>query len=386
MTARWSFPRATEEAQELSSSLRIQRVVAELLVARGYRTAEAARAFLNPSLAALPDPLELRDMGAALARLQRAIRDGEKIQIHGDYDVDGATSTVILKRAIELAGGQASYRIPNRLREGYGMHRDTVDQAAADGVTLIVSVDTGIRACEVVDHARMHGIDVIVTDHHLPEAELPRAVAVVNPNRADCTYVTKNLCGAGVAFKLVQALLSGLGWPPAKLERVLESFLKLVAIGTVADVVPLTGENRIIVRHGLRALAVRKNPGLEALFEVAGLRNGPPTASQIAFRIAPRINAAGRMADANDVVELFLTPDVERARSIAAQLHQWNADRQQAEAGIVEEVVALCAEQPVGDADGALVFCAPRLASRRAWHCREPVGGALLAPGVRAQH
>ena len=310
----------------------------------------------------MPDPLALRDMDRALARLRQAIQANEKIQIHGDYDVDGTTSTVILKRAIELAGGQATYRIPNRLREGYGLHRGTVEEAAADGVTLIISVDTGIRAAQVVEHARAFGIDVIVTDHHLPEAELPRAVAVVNPNRADCTYAGKNLCGAGVTFKLVQALLGTLEWPPDKLHRVLASFLKLVAIGTVADVVPLTGENRIIVRFGLRGLATRKNPGLDALFQVAGLSSGSPTANQIAFRIAPRINAAGRMANAAEVVELFLTSDAERARAIAQQLHEWNAERQGEEARVVEEIIAACTLEPLGDADGGLVFCAPN------WH------------------
>jgi single-stranded-DNA-specific exonuclease len=356
------LPPPRQAARALVSELGVSLTLAELLIARGYNSAASAREFLHPSLAMLPDPLGLRDMDLALARLLRAIRNREKIQIHGDYDVDGTTSTVIIKRAIEIAGGEASYRIPNRLREGYGMHRDTVEAAAAMGVTLIISVDTGIRAGEVVEHARSFGIDVIVTDHHLPETELPRAVAVVNPNRADCTYAGKNLCGAGVAFKLVQALLSTLPWPAEKLHRVLESFLKLVAIGTVADVVPLTGENRVIVRYGLRGLAVRKNPGLEALFDVAGMKGGSPTAGQVAFRIAPRINAAGRMADAGEVVEMFLTADAARARAIAAQLHEWNAERQGEEARIVEEVLAACALEPVGDADGSLVFCAEN------WH------------------
>ncbi len=360
--ARWVFPHPDAGAAALAQALGVAVPVAQILIARGYREPDNARRFLDPRLADLGDPLQLRDMDVALERLLRAIATGEKIQIHGDYDVDGTTSTVVLKRAIELAGGTVSYRIPNRFQDGYGMHSSTVDQAAAEGVSLIISVDTGIRAGAVVEHARSRGIDVIVTDHHLPESSLPAALAVVNPNRADCGYPEKTLCGVGVAFKLVQALLATLPWPPEKLERVLESFLKLVAIGTVADVVPLTGENRIIVRHGLRGLAHVKNAGLRALMEVAGIKAGAPTAGQVAFRIAPRINAAGRMADAGEVVELFLTADAARAKEIAARLHAWNAERQGEEARIVDEVLAACVAAPVGDSDGGLVFCA------EGWH------------------
>ncbi len=222
---------------------------------------------------------------------------------------------------------------------------------------LIVSVDTGIRANDVVRHAAQFGIDVIVTDHHLPEAELPPAVAVLNPNRPDCGYPDKNLCGAGVAFKLLQALLDNFGMEPARRSRLLESLLKLVAIATVADVVPLTGENRVIVKRGLAGLGTVKNPGLRALLDVSGLAPGEtPSAGQVAFRIAPRINAAGRMASASDVIEMFLTDDEERAKSLAAQLHDLNKDRQQTEAEIAHAIFEQCLEQPVTDHDAALVF------------------------------
>ena len=227
-------------------------------------------------------------------------------------------------------------------------------------MSLIISVDTGIRAAEVVRRASELSIDVIITDHHLPEAELPPALAVLNPNRPDCDYPEKNLCGVGVAFKLVQALLAGLDWPKDKLRRVLESFLKLVAIGTVADVVPLTGENRIIVKHGLGGLRDVRNPGLRALLEVAGFTGGSaPSATQVAFRIAPRMNAAGRMATANDVIEMLLTADVKRARALAEQLHTLNAERQKTEANIIETILEECARVPVDDAQAALVFSAP---------------------------
>jgi single-stranded-DNA-specific exonuclease len=324
-----------------------------LLVARGCDTAISARKFLRPAWEDLHSPSELRDMPAAVDRLLRAIHSGERIEIHGDYDVDGTTSTVILKTAIEMAGGKCTFCIPHRLRDGYGMQLVAVERAATAGVTLIVSVDTGIRANAVVERARELGIDVVITDHHLPETELPRAVAVVNPNRSDCGYPNKGLCGVGVAFKLVEALLSRLNWDAAKLRRVLDSFLKLVAIGTVADVVPLRGENRAIVKLGLAGLKTVTNPGLRALLDAAGVQAGAsPTARQVGFQIAPRINAAGRMASADRVVELFFTRDEVRAREIAAELQSLNTERQAEEAEIVE----FCLSQPVDEAHFALVL------------------------------
>jgi len=286
-------------------------------------------------------------------RLERAIRAGEKILIYGDYDVDGTTSVVILTKAIEIAGGAATYHIPHRLKDGYGMRSEVVEAAAASGVKLIVSVDTGIRAAEVVGRANELGIDVVVTDHHLPESALPPAIAVLNPNQPACPYPEKNLCGAGVAFKLVQALLARLGWPAAKLRNYAESFLKLAAIATVADVVPLTGENRVIVSHGLAGLRDVRNPGLRALLDVAGFTGSrTPTARQVAFQLAPRINAAGRMDHAQAAVEMFLTGDPGRARELAQQLHEQNTDRQQTEA----EVREICEKVEVDPAAAALVY------------------------------
>jgi single-stranded-DNA-specific exonuclease len=362
--ARWLFPASNEApAAELARTLHIHPLTARVLAARGFTDPSEARRFLSPSLHHLHDPLLLAGMREAVARIRVAIAAREKILIYGDYDVDGATSVVILKKAIEMAGGKADFHVPHRLRDGYGMRAEVIETAAGRGVSLIVSVDTGIRAGEVVRGARERGIDVIVTDHHLPEAALPPAIAVLNPNRADCTYPDKNLCGAGVAFKLVQALIATLEWPAAKKARVLESFLKMVAIATVADVVPLTGENRIIVKHGLAGLGSVHNPGLKALLEVAGFRDGAvPTAGQVAFRVAPRINAAGRMASAEDVVQLFLTSDPERARAIAAQLHQLNQERQDTEAEIVQAILEECERVPVSAAQAALVFCG------RDWH------------------
>jgi single-stranded-DNA-specific exonuclease len=357
-TTQWLLPTLDPETvKELAGALRIQPLTARVLAARGLTDPDAAKSFLTPQLEHLHSPALLTGMPEALERLRAAIAAHEKILIYGDYDVDGTVSVVILKKAIELAGGQASFHVPHRLKDGYGMRADVIERAAAMGVRLIISVDTGIRAGEVVQGARELGIDVIVTDHHLPEAELPPALAVLNPNRRDCHYPDKNLCGAGVAFKLVHALLATLGWPEEKVARMLKSFLKLVAVATVADVVPLLGENRIIVKYGLEGLHRVHNPGLRALLEVSGLLDGrAPNARQVAFQIAPRINAAGRMDDAQNVIRMFLTDDPEQARALASQLHSLNLERRDTEAEIVKLVLAECASAPVTDDQSSLVF------------------------------
>jgi single-stranded-DNA-specific exonuclease len=350
-------------ASELAAALNIAPLAARVLSARGFHDAESARRFLHPSLDDLHDPYLLKSMPEAVARLRRAIELKEPILLYGDYDVDGTSAVVILKKGLDLLGAIASFHVPHRLRDGYGMKSEVVDAAAAAGVNLIVSVDTGIRANDVVRHAAQFGIDVIVTDHHLPESELPPAVAVLNPNRADCSYPEKNLCGAGVALKLMDALVTASGWDAVKRARLIESLLKLVAIATVADVVPLTGENRVIVKLGLAGLRNVRNPGLRAILDVSGLADGDtPSARQVAFQVAPRINAAGRMASASDVIEMFLTEDAGRAQALAAQLHDLNFDRQQTERTIVDAIFEQCIAQPVTDLDCALVFAA------EGWH------------------
>ena len=338
-------------------------LAAKVLIARGYRDAASAREFLAPTAADLHDPFLLTDMSRAADRLALAVKSRESILLYGDYDVDGTSALIILKTAIELAGGQAACHVPHRILDGYGMKSEVVEEAAQNGVKLIVSVDTGIRANEVVKHATALGIDVIVTDHHLPEAELPPALAVLNPNRRDCQYPEKNLCGAAVALKLASALMTTLAWDPAKRDRILESLMKLAAIATVADVVPLTGENRVIVKRGLEGLRSVKNPGLRSLLDVAGFEDGvAPSARQVAFQIAPRINAAGRMASARDVLDLFTTTDPAHARAIAQQLHDLNKDRQDTEAEMTRAIQEQCLAQPVADCDAALVFFA------EGWH------------------
>ena len=362
--ARWLIPRIDgQQARRLAAALGVSPAAARVLLHRGYGDAEVARRFLRPSLEDLHDPRLMLGLEPALERLRCAIAAREKILLYGDYDVDGTTAVVILQTALELAGGQAGFHIPHRLKDGYGMQTDVVERAASEGFTLLVSVDTGIRAGEVVRRAAELGIDVIVTDHHPPDAELPPALAVLNPKQPGCSYPEKDLCGVGVAFKLVQALLGSLGWPPEKLARMLQSFLKLVAIGTVADVVPLTGENRVLVKHGLAELRAVRNPGLRALLEVAGFAPGDvPTAGQVAFRIAPRLNAAGRMAEADRVIRLLTTADEAEARRIAGELHALNAERQQTESEIVRVILEACLLLPVTDRQAALVF------TGRDWH------------------
>ena len=362
--SRWlPAPLDADAAQRLAEELQITGPAARVLWSRGYRTAAAAHEFLNPKMADLHDPRLMLGMARAVERIQEAIARQEKILLYGDYDVDGTMSVVLMTKTLELTGGQSTYYVPHRLKEGYGMRPEVIDRAAADGVKLIVSVDTGIRANEVVKHAASLGIDCIVTDHHLPEAEIPPAVAVLNPNQPACPYPNKELCGAGVTLKLAQALMAAAGLAPERQQRLLESFLKLTAIATVADVVPLTGENRVIVRHGLAGLDRTPNIGLRALLDVSGFAPGAtPTARQIGFQVGPRINAAGRMAYAGDVIELMLKADRARAQEIATELDNLNRERQETEAAMVQAILELVDQEPVTDEQAALVF------SGEGWH------------------
>lgn len=363
--ARWTVSGSSpEDIAALARDLGVHRLLAGVLTARGVKTQQEARLFLRPPLSSLHNPLLMRDMDRAVERISRAIEATEPILLYGDYDVDGTSSIVILKTALRLLNANVEFHVPHRLKDGYGMRSEAIEEAARKGIKLIVSVDTGIRAAEVVRQARGLGIDVIVTDHHLPDAELPPAAAVLNPNRPDCLYPEKNLCGAGVTFKLIQALFERSPlFTGDRCKRLLDSFLKLVAIATIADIVPLTGENRVIVQRGLAGLRQVNNAGLRALLGISGLGSGvAPSSHQIAFQIAPRINAAGRMASARDVIDLFLTDDETRAADLARQLDLLNRERQQAEAEIVESILAQCDVAGIGDESAALVF------AESGWH------------------
>jgi len=313
--------------------------LARLLIRRGITDPDSAARFLFPSLDHLHAPEEMLGLCAAVDRLGAAVERKEPILIYGDYDVDGTMAVIILKTAIELCGGAAGFHVPHRIREGYDLRDDVIERAAAAGVRLIISVDMGIRAFAPAETAKRLGIDLIVTDHHLPGPDgVPRALTVVNPNQAGCQYPYKQLCGAGVAFKVAQGLMQRRLDEKDQL-RMLRSFMKVVAIATIADSVPLTGENRVFARLGLDALRRAVNPGLKALLEVAQISTKrPPTSTEVAFRIAPRINAAGRMDVARDVIELFSVKDPVRARELAAKLDRLNADRQEEERRILRAV------------------------------------------------
>lgn len=349
-------------------ALGVSPLLARLLAARGWSEIEAVTEFLYPRLEHTHSPWLMLGMKPAVARILRAVAAGERIRILGDYDVDGTIATVILRQALKTLGAEVSYELPERLGHGYGLRPETFEQAAADGVTLAITVDNGIREHPALERARELGIDVIVTDHHLPQAggvaqphqaarppmeTLPAAVAIVNPHQAGCAYPDKNLCGSGVAFKLAQALLERSGklegsWPAA-----LRSYLKLVAIATVADAVPLLGENRVFTRFGLEGLQRPVNPGLRALL---GLAMAPGkarvTSRDVAFGLAPRLNAAGRMGAADRVVELFSAPAAE-ADGMAQALELLNQERQQCCARILAEIEA----RELGEPQGVQVIC-----------------------------
>ena len=328
----------TDQVAELARVLNVSPTLAALLISRGSTDELSAQTFLKPSYDQLKDPYLMLGMSEAVARLLSAIDNEEPILVYGDYDVDGTTGTAVLLRALNLLGARTGFHVPHRFTEGYGIRQDALERAFAEGYRLVISVDCGIRAHEPLYWARDNGLDVIITDHHLPdEGEgVPPAYCVLNPNQVGCAYPDKTLAGVGVAFKLVTALFRARGR-----DSQINAFLKIVAIGTVADVAKLTGENRTIVALGLKDLATATNPGLRALMEVSGCGDGSGmTAYDIGFRIGPRINAAGRMDAARAVVELFSTRDPNEARRLAKHLDERNQERKEVQRQIVELAIS----------------------------------------------
>ena len=334
VSPRWD-PVACDEAAAivLATALGVSPVVARLLCQRGLGDPEMAGRFLNPSLDHLHDPMMLADMGVAVDRIMAAIARKERIAVHGDYDVDGVTSTVILRRALEMLGADVVHFIPERLKDGYGLQPAAIERLHADGVALVVSVDCGIRGADAARRARELGVDLIITDHHEPDTELPPALAVINPKRHDCSYPDKYLAGVGVAFKLVHALCRRAGR-----ESLVQGFIKIAAIGTLAVVVPLVGENRVIAKLGLDLLSRGPHKvGLRALLDVSGLTGKTIDSYHISFMLAPRVNAAGRMSTPDIATRLLLAADetmAEEARQLAMQLDSENVRRQGEEAEI----------------------------------------------------
>lgn len=336
MRKHWVIAKHNADAvNKLANELGVRPLISALLIARGYDTAASSSRFLNPSSTHLHEPLLLKGMAFAVDRIQRAVENREKILIWGDYDVDGTTGTVLLREMLSLLGAESGFHVPDRFTEGYGINIPALEKAKADGYSLVISVDCGTTAVEEIDRANSIGLDVIITDHHLPRSgeKLPLAVALINPNQPDCPYPDKDLAGVGVAFKLAHALLREYG-----LEREVPRFLKIAAIGTVADVVHLTGENRAIVALGLTDLPKTENFGLKALMEISDCRS-EMTSYHIGFRIGPRINAAGRMDVARHVIELFESTNFNDARRLAALLDSRNRDRQKIQQEITDQAL-----------------------------------------------
>jgi single-stranded-DNA-specific exonuclease len=347
-----------EAAAGLAREARIPVVLAELLLARGVTGAAEAHRFLNPEYEHLHDPKLMLGMSAAVERLERAIEAREPVLLYGDYDVDGTSAVVLLKTAIEMLGGRVSFHVPHRLREGYGMQSSVLEAAYAEGVRLVVTVDTGMRAVAEAETAKRLGLDLIITDHHLPDAgdATPEALVILNPNQRGCSYPEKGLCGAAIALKLAQALLERRD-PVRMREKLLPSFLKIAAIATIADAVPLKGENRTIAALGLRELRRPAGAGLRALFAVAGLDPASKelTGYDVGFRLAPRINAAGRMDVASEVIELFTTRDSARATELANKLERLNRERRDTEAAALTAIDARLETDEELNADRLLV-------------------------------
>jgi single-stranded-DNA-specific exonuclease len=342
----------------LAERLHLPEALAALLVQRGQSDVESARHYLRPALGDLSDPFILAGMGQAVEAITAAVRAGDTIMVHGDYDVDGQCATAVLTRALHAAGADVVPFVPHRLRDGYDFGAAGLNAARAAGASLVITCDCGITAVETVQEARAVGIGVVVTDHHLPGDELPPAIAVVDPQRPDDVSGLTSLCGTGIAFKLVQALVPALNLP-VNLPYYL---LDMVALATVADVVPLQGENRILVKHGLKLLAESNWPGVRALVEACGLGNREIRAGHLGFILGPRLNAAGRIGDAADGLRLLLSDNMEEATGLARRLEGLNTERQALDQRILDE--ALGQVEQIGDLgrDASFVLAA------EGWH------------------
>lgn len=350
----WKTARPDPEGRAALERAGIHPLVARVLCVRGIRDAQQAEEFLSVRKEPLHDPAQMKDMDRAARRIHLALERGETIAVYGDYDVDGITATCLLTRMLTDLGGQVIPYIPARLEEGYGLNKDAIRNLADRGVRLIVTVDCGITAVDEVIWAQSLGVDVVVTDHHECKQHIPPAAAVVNPHRPDCPYPFKGLAGVGVALKLAMMLVG-----PEDAPRVLEEFCDLAAIGTVADVMPMVGENRTIVQQGLKALERPGRLGLSMLVQEAGLDNRPLNSVSIGYALAPRINAAGRMGRAEVAVELLLARDAGRATQLARELCRLNRERQTVEQAIFQDSERLLDQTPQ---KGAIVLADP------SWH------------------
>lgn len=346
MEYNWHIRQLNEEeqsaAERLSAELDISPLAGRILAGRGLRTAAEARAYIRPSLESLHDPFLMRDMGKAVDRLERAIDGNERIMVYGDYDVDGTTAVALMYSFLRTQTDNLIYYIPDRYREGYGISKEGIDKALAEGCSLVIALDCGIKAVEKIAYANELGIDVIVCDHHTPGDELPRAVAVLNMKRSDCQYPFKELSGCGVGFKLVQAFAQRRGIDPQEIYRL----LPLLAMSIASDVVPIIGENRVLAFYGLRAINAHPSIGLQAIMKVAGIEGKNVTIGDLVYKIGPRINAAGRIHSGAAAVELLITEDEEEARRQAEEIDSYNQDRRDYDTRTTDEALAQLKADP----------------------------------------
>ncbi len=369
----WQVAVPCPEGQRNLEELGLPPLLAGLLAARGMTERSEVRRLLSPEAEPIPDPMLMKDMDRAAARVRQALEKGELIAVYGDYDVDGITSTCLLTQFLSARGGRVIPYIPSRLGEGYGLNPEAVTALSEQGVRLIITVDCGITAVEETALAAGLGVDVVITDHHACKAELPPAAAVVDPHRPDCPYPFKGLAGVGVALMLALAVAE-----PEERSKVFDEFCDLAAVGTVADVMPMTGANRAIVSLGLKRLDPPRRVGLAALLRCAGLADKPATSVSVGYTLAPRINASGRMGRAEVAVELFLTRDPARAEELAVLLCELNRERQGIESEIFQQCVQSLTERPQQDAivlagdrwhQGVVGIVASRLAEKYACPC-----------------
>lgn len=365
MQKKWSIKTAADaRCEDLSGNLGVGSITARILIGRGIATVEEGMLFLAPSLSAMIDPFQLKGMQAAVERVLLARKTGETVCIYGDYDVDGITGTALLVSFLRQAGLACNYFIPNRFDDGYGLNEVALQQIVDSGASLIISVDCGITAVNEAAFCRQAGVDLIILDHHTPGERIPEATAVVNPLQPGCPYPFKMLAGVGVAFNLLVALRSRMrqeGLFGAGDEPDLRDWLDLVALGTIADVVPLVGQNRTYAFFGLQKLEHSRRPGISALKKVAGIME-TVSCGQVGFRLAPRLNAAGRMESAVPGVELLLGTNIEECSVIADELDTANAERQRVERCIFEEAAAAV------DGGGAYPACRSIVLASREWH------------------
>ena len=362
MNINWKIRELTAEeqaaAERLSAELEISSVAGRILAERGIRTAAEARAYIRPSLDSLHDPFLMRDMGKAVDRLCRAIDNHERIMVYGDYDVDGTTAVALMYSFLRTQTDNLIYYIPDRYTEGYGISTKGIDTAKEKGCTLVIALDCGIKAVEKMDYANSIGVDFIICDHHTPGDIIPRAVAVLNMKRADCLYPFKELSGCGVGFKLVQAYAQRRGIAMQEVYRL----LPLLAMSIASDIVPVTGENRILAFYGLRALNAQPSVGIQAIMKVAGIEDKVITINDLVYKIGPRINAAGRIKSGAEAVRLLITDDAEAALRFAQDIDSYNQDRRDYDSKTTDEALEQLQKDPLNAGKHTTVVYSPE------WH------------------